>query len=158
MSDNKDKEEGFVRKHLNPVRDVKSNINATRNQAKQDMEFTKSAGSEFMRRLKYMFVTKRQKPKKEDFKDFASLLQYWGIAEGDLPKVKKNMRASNCAVFLMMIVATLGILGATGLYLYCLLSALIVGGLMKIVITFWQLWVLNKGRYVSFKDWFNLNF
>jgi len=152
------KKEGFGRKHLNLVRDAKSNFYLSRDQAKKDMAFTQSAGSEFMRRLKYMFVTKRQNLKKEDLKDFESLLLYWGISEGDLPKVKKNMRASIYAVFLMMMVATLGLLKATDLYFYCLLSALIFGGLLRIVMTFWQLWVLRKGRYVSFKDWFTLNF
>lgn len=159
MSDKKEKkEEGFGRKHLNPVRDVKSAVTATHKQAQRDIEYTKSAGSEFWRRFKNMFVTSSQKAKKEDLKDFESLLRFWGINEGDLPKVKKNMRISIFAVIFMITVATFGLLQATGLYFYLLLSALIIGGLMRIVLTFWQLWVLGRGQYVSFKDWFTLNF
>ena len=158
MDDKNEKKEGFGRKHLNPVRDAKNIAMHSHKQARQDMEFTKRAGSEFMRRLKYMFVTRKQKTEKVDLTDFQDLLRFWGIHEADLHKVKKNMRVSNCAVFLMIIMATLGIHQATDLYFYCLLSGLIVGGLMKSVVTYWQLWVLKRRQYVSFKDWFTLNF
>ncbi len=158
MSDKDEKEEGFARKHLNPARDVKNVLDASRKQAQQDMEYTKSAGNEFVRRLKNMFVVKKQKARPEDLEDFESLLQFWGIKEGNLPKVKKNMRVSIYAVLFMMVVASLGLIQATGLYFYCLLSALILCGLMRIVMVFWQLWVLNRRQYVSFKDWITLNF
>lgn len=158
MSDKDEKKEGFGRKYLNPVRDVKKTVDASRKQAQNDMAFTKNAGSEFARRFKYMFVTKRQKAEKEVLEDFAGLLRFWGIDEGDIPKVKKNMRVSIYAVIFMITVAIFGLLQATGLYFYCLLSTLIIGGLIRIVMTFWQMWVLNRGQYVSFKDWFTLNF
>jgi hypothetical protein len=157
--DKEPKKEGFARKHLNPLRDVVKGVSVTEKQARQDINFAKNAGSEFVRRLKYMFSTRQTKPNEVDLKDFPSLLQFWGINEEDLPRVKKNMRVSIIAVFMMIIVATFGITQATdNLWLYCLLSALIIGGLVRIILTFWQLWVLSRGQYVAFKDWFTLNF
>ena len=158
QSDNTQKKEGFARKHLNPVRDAKNIVVSSNKQARQDIEFTKRAGSEFMRRFKSVFVTKKAKPKKEDLENFDSLLRFWAINEQDLPKVKKNMRVSIYAVFFMIVVVSLGLIQASSLYFYCLLCALILCGLMRIIVTFWQLWVLNRGQYVSFKDWITLNF
>lgn len=159
MSDKDEKKEGFARKHLNPVRNAKDLASVSHKQAKQDMEFARSAGSEFMRRFKNMFVVSiKQKSDKRDLQDFQKLLQFWGILEEDIPKVRKNMRISIYAVAMMMIIAAIGLFNADDLYFYCLLSALILGGIFKIIMTFWQLWVLSRRQYVSFKDWFTLNF
>ena len=108
--------------------------------------------------MKNMFVVKREKPKKEVLDDFESLLRFWAINEQDLPKVKKNMRATILAVLFMIVLATFGLIQADGLYLYTLLCALVICGLLRIIIIFWQLWVLKRRQYVSFKDWLTLNF
>lgn len=153
-----ERKEGFGRKHLNPVRDAKGIANATRKQAQKDIAFTTSACGEFTRRLKGMFVYRGKKAKKEDLEDFDKLLSFWGTTENDLPKVKKAMRVSILTQLFVMVIAGLGLVDADGLYLYILLSMLVVGCLLKMVMTYWQLWVLSRGKYVSFKDWFTLNF
>lgn len=154
MSDKDEKKKGPVQRRLKS----KGPVGTSLRNARDNINFTKTAGNEFGRRFKNMFFVKRQNPEVNDLESFDNLLQFWGIKEEDLHKVKKNMRASNYAVFFMIIIATFGLIQTTGLYYYCLLSALIIGGLMKIVMTIWQLWVLNRRQYVSFKNWFTLNY
>ena len=154
MNDKDEKQEGLVQRRLKS----KGAVGRSLRNAKDNIDFTKSAGNEFGRRFKNMFVVRRQTPAVNDLAIFENLLQFWGINEGDLHKVKKNMRASNYAVFFMIIIAFIGLVQTTGLYYYCLLSALIVGGIIKIVMTIWQLWVLKRRQYVSFKNWFTLNY
>ncbi|MBQ9407133.1 MAG: hypothetical protein IJU37_10425 [Desulfovibrio sp.] len=88
--------------------------------------------------------------------EFSRTLAAWGIEEGQIPGVLRDLKLRLLCFALPLVLAAAVVLQAayisTALLLFCL-SACLTVSVVGVFTTLWRLWVLESRRFVPFGIW-----